>query len=187
MKRRETNNKLDMVQKPSLERPDTGTAVVKKTREQLLDQEIRTLCESTGTYSDAVGGRIIYQVANAQVWPPATEEDEPLINAIASIREMAPKNVVEAMLAVQMIASHEASLLFLRRATLDDQSTEGIDANVLRSTRLMRVFAQQVEAMQKLKGKAIQQTLTVEQVNVHQGGQAIVGSVNTSKKEGKAA
>jgi hypothetical protein len=96
---------------------------------------------------------------------------------------MAPKNVVEAMLAVQMIASHEASLLFLRRATLDDQSTEGIDANVLRATRLMRVFAQQVEAMQKLKGKAIQQTLTVEQVNVHQGGQAIVGSVNTSKKE----
>jgi hypothetical protein len=65
MKRRETNNKLDMVQKPSLERPDTGNALVEETRQQLLDQEIRTLCASTGTCSDAVGGRIIGQVLDA--------------------------------------------------------------------------------------------------------------------------
>jgi hypothetical protein len=41
-----------------------------------------------------------------------------------------------------------------RRATLEDQSGEASDANVLRSTRLMRVFIQQLEAIQKLKGKA---------------------------------
>jgi len=46
----------------------------------------------------------------------------------------------------------------------------------------MRVFIQQLEAGQKLKGKAGPQPLTVEQVHVHQGGQAIVGSVNTSKE-----
>jgi hypothetical protein len=30
---------------------------------------------------------------------------------------------------------------------------EGSDANVLRATRLMRVFNEQIEVMQKLKGK----------------------------------
>ena len=36
--------------------------------------------------------------------------------------------------------------------------------------------------MRKLRAKPVQQTLTVEQVNVHQGGQAIVGSVSASKE-----
>src|SRR5215471_4575962 len=39
----------------------------------------------------------------------------------------------EAMLSVQMIAAHEAALLFLKRATLQDQTMEGSDANVLRA------------------------------------------------------
>jgi hypothetical protein len=41
----------------------------------------------------------------------------------------------------------------------------------------MRVFNEQLEARQKLKGKARQQKVTVEHVNVHKGGQAIVGTV----------
>jgi len=67
--------------------------------------------------------------------------------------------------------------MFLRRATLENQSTEVIDANVDRSTRLMQMFSEQLEAMQKLRGKATQQKVTVEHVNVHAGGQAIVGAV----------
>ena len=81
------------------------------------------------------------------------------------------------MLATQMIATNEAALLFLSRATLREQTFEGVDANVLRATRLMRVFTEQIEAMQKLKGKTRQQKVTVEHVHVHEGGQAIVGVV----------
>jgi hypothetical protein len=55
------------------------------------------------------------------------------------------------------------------------------DLNVLRATRLMRVFNEQLEAMQKLKGKAGQQTVTVEHVHIHKGGQAIVGAVSAPK------
>ena len=110
-----------------------------------------------------------------------------MINAVASMREFAPKNSVEGMLATQMIATHEASLLFLRHATSENTSTEVVDANVLRVTRLMRIFIQQTEALQKLKGTACQQKVTVERVHVHQGGQAIVGSVSTSKEGGQIA
>ena len=140
-----------------------------------------TACKSTGTHSDYVAIRIICQAASAQVWPKPADEADRLVDAAALIREMAPQNATEAMLAAQMIATNDAALMFVHRATLENQSTEGVDANVLRGTRLMRVFIQQIEAMQKLKGKACQQNLAVGQVNVHQGGQAIVGSVSTLK------
>lgn len=74
-----------------------------------------------------------------------------------------------------MIAANDAALLFLCRAGLDGQ-TEAIDANVNRAVNLMRVFNEQAELMQKLKGKmAAQQKVTVEHVHVNAGGKAIVG------------
>jgi hypothetical protein len=80
-----------------------------------------------------------------------------------------------------MIGVHEAALLFLRRATLEGQTFQGADANVLRATRLMRLFQEQLSAMAKLKGKAGHQKVTVEHVHVQQGGHAIVGSVRVDK------
>jgi hypothetical protein len=74
--------------------------------------------------------------------------------------------------------------MFLHRATIEGQTTEGTDLNVVRATRLMRLHLEQIEAMQKLKGKSGQQTVTVEHVHVHEGGQAIVGAVSTAKGEG---
>jgi hypothetical protein len=70
---------------------------------------------------------------------------------------------------------------FLGRALLEGQTPQGIDANVLRATRLMRVFVEQLEAMARLKGKSGQQRVVVEHVTVNDGGQAIVGAVATSK------
>jgi hypothetical protein len=46
---------------------------------------------------------------------------------------------------------------------LPGQSTEVIDANVSRATRLMRVFNEQVETVAKLKGISGQQRVVVEQ------------------------
>ncbi len=87
------------------------------------------------------------------------------------------------MLAVQMIAANDAALLFLRRATADGQTVEGSDGNVLRATRLMRLFIEQLAAMAKLKGKTGQQKVVVEHVHVHSGGQAVVGAVASPNQE----
>src|ERR1035438_3251844 len=141
MKRRETNNKQIMgVQSPSLVRPDLGTEVEKMSREQVIDEVKKMACKSTGTCSYDAGHRIIFQAANAQVWPKPTNDHKHLTEAMAFMTEMAPENATEAMLAVQMIATNEAALMFVRRATLENQNTEGADANVLRATRLMRLF-----------------------------------------------
>ena len=57
--------------------------------------------EATGTQDYNVADRIINQVANAQVFPRPRDGDH-LTKAIAVISEMAPQNVTEAMLTVQM-------------------------------------------------------------------------------------
>jgi len=56
--------------------------------------------------------------------------------------------------------------------------------NVVRATRLLRLHLEQIEALQKLRGKAGHQKVTVEHVHVHRGGQAIVGAVNATKRGG---
>jgi hypothetical protein len=66
---------------------------------------------------------------------------------------------------------------FLARAVAEGQTLLGADANVLRATRLLRLFTEQLEAMSKLKGKTSQQKVIVEHVTVAAGGQAIVGVV----------
>ncbi|MDP8989527.1 MAG: hypothetical protein M3N41_05520 [Acidobacteriota bacterium] len=148
-----------------------------------LDAMLKDLRTPTGTRNDEVAFRIIEQVGNSLQRNGTKNIDGLLIEAISTIAEMAPQNSTEAMLATQMIATHEASLMFMRRATAEGQTFEGSDANVLRATRLMRLHLEQCEAMQKLKGKAGQQRVIVEHVHVHKGGQAIVGAVNAAKTE----
>ena len=52
-----------------------------------------------------------------------------------------------------MIAANDAALLFLRQATADDQTVQGSDTNVLRATRLMRLFIEQLAAMGEAEGQ----------------------------------
>jgi microcompartment protein CcmL/EutN len=146
-----------------------------------LDEVLEDIRTPTGTRHDEIALRVIQQVQRSLVMPRPTDHDTCLVQAISTIAEMAPQNLTEALLATQMIATHEAALSSMASATRDDQTAEGRDANVLRATRLMRVFNEQLEAMQKLKGKAGQQKVTVEHVHVYEGGQAIVGTVEATK------
>ncbi len=168
------------VQEPAPEKAELPVVgAKKKTRKQLIDEVVKTACKVTGTQHLDAADRFIAQAGYALVWPKPKNTEDHLIRASAVMAEMAPQNATEAMLATQMIAAHDVALMFLRRATLDNQTFDGIEANVHRASRLMRIFNEQLEAMQKLKGKASQQKVTVEHVHVHEGGQAIVGAVQT--------
>lgn len=98
-----------------------------------------------------------------------------------AIHGIAPRDELEAMLAVQMLATHNTAMEMLRRALIPDQPCA--DEMVNRSTKLLRTFTAQMEALNRHRGKG-QQKMTVEHVHVHQGGQAIVGPVNQSPPRG---
>ncbi len=101
---------------------------------------------------------------------------EPLKSCLAMTEGIAPRNALEGLLAAQMVGVHNLAMDCLRRAALKEQTAEAIDANVHRAVRLLRTFTSQMEALNRNRGK-ISQQMVVGNVNVNEGGQAIVGTV----------
>jgi hypothetical protein len=142
------------------------------------------ICELTGVAGTEIANQILSQMRAMQIWGPDSQ-DSRTDKAIEMMVALKPASATEALLAVQMFGVHEAALLFLKRIPGEGQTMEGVDANVVRATKLMRLFTEQLEAMAKLKGKAGQQKVTVEHVHVYKGGQAIVGTIGTPGKGGE--
>lgn len=105
--------------------------------------------------------------------------------ALAAMHDIRPKNALEGMLCAQMVSVHTMAMRVLSIANLKGQTSYSIEESVTHSTKLMRTFLMQVEALQKLRGKTTEQKVIVEHVNVQAGGQAIVGAVAQTGGEGK--
>jgi hypothetical protein len=82
------------------------------------------------------------------------------------------------MIAAQLIASHNAAMECYRRAMIGEQSVEGRRENLTQANKCSRTHAALLEALNRHRGKG-QQKVVVEHVNVHAGGQAVVGNVST--------
>ena len=82
------------------------------------------------------------------------------------------------MIAAQLLAAHNAAMECYRRAMIQEQSFEGRRENLNQANKLSRTYATLLEALNRHRGKG-QQKVTVEHVHVHQGGQAVVGMVET--------
>ena len=88
------------------------------------------------------------------------------------------------MLAVQMVAVHNVALNQLHRAAHpSDYEITGPKA-ADNAAKLLRVFREQLQALQRYRGKG-QQKVIVEHVQVHAGGQAIVGYVEVPRGRGE--
>src|SRR3954468_23350751 len=95
---------------------------------------------------------------------------------IAALMGIGPKDELEGMMAAQLVAAHNAAMECYRRAMISEQTFEGRRENLTQANKLSRTYAALVEALNRHRGKG-QQKVTVEHVNVHAGGQAVVGAV----------
>ena len=89
---------------------------------------------------------------------------------------IAPENELEAMMAAQLIAAHNATMECYRRAMIDGQTQEGRRENLNQANKLSRTWVMLLGALDKRRGKC-QQKVTVEHVHIHAGGQAVVGNI----------
>ena len=94
----------------------------------------------------------------------------------AAIDGMRPADEIEAMLAVQRVATHEVAMDMLARAKRADRMPILQESGSL-AGKLLRTYAAQVEALARLR-RGGEQRVIVQHVNVNEGGQAIVGAVN---------
>jgi hypothetical protein len=85
--------------------------------------------------------------------------------AVASIHSIGPRDGVEAMLAVQMTATHAVAMQMLQRAAREQPSFEIYDSIVNRATKLLRTYTMQVEALKRYRS-AGEQRVVVQHVTV---------------------
>lgn len=152
--------------------------------EEGLQEWLLKISEGLATTDlDAIGmflGQIAWSAVHKKEHPDAAA----LNRAFAAIYPLRAKDTLETMLLIQAVAAHDAAVHFLGRAVGRDQAPGIIDANINRATKLSRTYVALIECLTKYRRK--EQRVVVEHVHVHQGGQAIVGTLtHTGKRVGR--
>jgi hypothetical protein len=138
------------------------------------------LMEAIGTVDQDFFFGLLLQLSNGSL--RAGQVDERLLNfMLAVVKGIKPRDQVEIMLAAQMAAIQDA---FMRATTtlaraefVQQQDSAGRLLN-----NLARTFVTQMEALQRYRSGG-EHKVTVQQVSVNDGGQAIVGNVTQATRE----
>ena len=133
-----------------------------------------------GSQSDNWNNILINQAINS-LWTKHSDKDaldQQKAATLVALIEIAPKNVIEGMIAAQLIAAHNGAMECYQRAMLGEQTLEGHRENLTQANKLSRTCTELLDALNRHRGMG-QQKVTVEHVHVHAGGQAVVGMVNT--------
>ena len=98
-----------------------------------------------------------------------------VIKIFTELAGINPKDQIEGMLAVQMIATHHATMDCFR-IVAQNGHIDIINQMSSCANKLSRTFMMQMEALNRYRGKG-QQKMTVEHVHINSGGQAIIGNI----------
>lgn len=131
-----------------------------------------------GSKSDSWNNVLVNQTVRS-LWMNNRDEEEndkQLTATLAALQGIAPRDEMEGMMGAQLIAAHNAAMECYRRAMIGEQTFEGRRENLNQANKLSRTYASLLDALNKHRGKG-QQKVTVEHVHVHEGGRAIVGTV----------
>lgn len=123
----------------------------------------------------------LVRVSSGVVTPEGDFDEKKLLKAcnnnMAILHGVNPKDELETMLVAQMVGCHNVAISLLERSLAPYVSSERQKEAVNQSTKMLRTYAAQMEALKKYRTGG-QQKVTVEHVHVNEGGQAIVGNVN---------
>jgi len=133
------------------------------------------LMKALGTTDDDFLVGLLNQLVNTGSQGPNADESETNF-MLAVVKGIEPRDQIEAMLAAQMAAVHNATMTFARRLA-GVETIRQQDSAQTAFNKLARTFAAQVSALKDYRSKG-EQKMTVQHVHVAEGGQAIVGNVN---------
>jgi hypothetical protein len=121
--------------------------------------------------SDFMNG-VLCQLANAN---SPGDEQSGLNFSISVVKGIEPRDQVEAMLAAQMAVTHTAAMRFARRLALAENLLE-LESAERSLNKLVRTFTTLTDALKRHRTVS-EQSVTVQNVSVKNGSQAIVGNV----------
>jgi len=141
------------------------------------------LLDAFGTSSQEFTAKAISQLASVVKQKGAKHPTEMELNsALAAIDGLGPRDEIEAMLAMQMVATHDLAMNMLAQAK-QAQFMPSLENYGSLAVRLMRTYTAQIEALAKFR-RGGEQTVRVEHVHVYPGGQAVVGNVDHQQTAG---
>jgi hypothetical protein len=108
------------------------------------------------------------------------EIDRPRLDFMLSvIKDLKPRDQLEAMLGAQMAAVHTSSMMVAHRLAVSDNIPEQ-DSTERALNKLTRTYAAQMETLKRYRSG---ESHTVQNVSVADGGQAVVANVTHSPSE----
>jgi hypothetical protein len=112
--------------------------------------------------------------------PSALDElDEPTLNAgLALIASMQPRSEMEALIAVQIVATGFSGLRFLRQSHIH-MTEDYIEVYGGYAIKLLKLQGELLQALDRHRGG--KQTVQARDVHIHSGAQGVVGIINSGK------
>jgi hypothetical protein len=101
--------------------------------------------------------------------------------ALAVIAAFAPRNEVEAALALQAACTHMITMVMMARVGGGHGGPHRLPGMASAIAKLTRAYCTQVETNRRLRGGG-EQKIIVKRVTVNEGGQAIVGTINREQR-----
>jgi hypothetical protein len=139
-----------------------------------ISGDLDTITEASGHPGVAEG--FVRQIA--VLGSPGKRFDEEASSfALGFVDGMKPRDPAEVALVTQMAAIHQATMMMARRLNHVENIAQQ-DSAEKALNKLARTYAAQMDTLKRYRSKG-QQTVTVQHVNVEDGGQAIVGNVET--------
>jgi hypothetical protein len=139
------------------------------------DQVWRKQLKATlGTVSDSFVDMTLQHLEQAARLPGAGPSNVSINGALAVIAAFAPKNEVEAALALQAACVHMVAMVMMARIGGGHGGDRRLPVLASATAKLVRAYCASVETHRRLRVGG-EQKITVQHVTVNEGGQAIVG------------
>lgn len=136
------------------------------------------------TSSDFVKATLV-QIQNASRLPSGGVSETSVNAALAFIEGAAPRDEVEAALAIQMACTHAVTMAVLSRLDGGFGGDRSAAIRAAAAARLLKAFATQVEALRRLRNGG-SQFVRVEHVHINDQGRALIGPVSVAEnREGE--
>ncbi|HYV32145.1 MAG TPA: hypothetical protein VEO53_13710 [Candidatus Binatia bacterium] len=116
---------------------------------------------------------------------PLDKLEEPTLNgALALITSIQPRSEMEALIAVQIVATGLSGLRFLRQSQ-HHMSEDFIEVYGGYAIKLLKLQTELLQALDRHR-RGHHQTVEVHHVHLYPGSQGVIGVVNSSHSEGEA-
>jgi hypothetical protein len=101
---------------------------------------------------------------------------------VATLKGISPQDEIEGMLAAQMITAHNATMDAFTCVAVASSHSELKNTFINQATKLSKTYAVLTDTLLKYRYRD-KVSLTIDRVDVHHGGQAIVGNVTNARTE----